>query len=276
MVEGGGFGSTKTQIPIIRLRQGYGGQAKETSITNNQGDMIMNARNGKIARLPAEVRREVNERLFDGQTGRSVARWLNTLPEVRTVMERDFEGANVTEDNVSQWRQGGYAEWMGQREFMDRARESEGFASEMSEAAGDLAENLLPVVTARYGILLAGWDGEPSEELEQKLKFLSRLSRWVIALQKAGHGKQRLAMEKVRHEWVEFDRDVKWEEKMSDLKSRKDALDFARNYARQVGKGEEKRLKEEKKAAAAEAKQAESGPKYVLETRANRTKSDQI
>jgi hypothetical protein len=39
------------------------------------------SRNGKIARLPQQIREQINRRLENGEEGKQIAEWLNTLPE---------------------------------------------------------------------------------------------------------------------------------------------------------------------------------------------------
>ena len=72
-------------------------------------------RRGKIARLPREIRQELNERLQEEEVATSLAEWLNGLPEVQAILKADFEGAPISEQNISEWRKGGYEEWV-QRE----------------------------------------------------------------------------------------------------------------------------------------------------------------
>ncbi|MDR3404416.1 MAG: hypothetical protein P4L99_18090 [Chthoniobacter sp.] len=76
-------------------------------------------RNGKIARLPHTIREQINQRLFDGHTGRSITEWLNELPEVRTAMEAFFAGSEIREQNVSEWKQGGYEDWLRHQEALE-------------------------------------------------------------------------------------------------------------------------------------------------------------
>jgi hypothetical protein len=44
------------------------------------------SRVGKIARLPEEIREELNRRLANGEPGRAVLPWLEGLPAVKQVM----------------------------------------------------------------------------------------------------------------------------------------------------------------------------------------------
>lgn len=82
----------------------------------------MKARTGKIARLPRHIREELNVRMADGASGKSLVAWLNAQPEVREVLERDFAGRPILEQNLSEWRRGGHREWCAQRELADELR----------------------------------------------------------------------------------------------------------------------------------------------------------
>lgn len=66
---------------------------------------------GKIARLPARIREEVNRRLENGERAADIVAWLNQEPVVRERMAEYFNGAPVSEQNVSWWRQGGFEDW---------------------------------------------------------------------------------------------------------------------------------------------------------------------
>jgi hypothetical protein len=79
----------------------------------------MRTRVGKIARLPHDIREELNRRLADGVPGLHIVAWLKTLPEVQKVMAEQFGGRTITHQNVAEWRRRGYAEWAASR--TDRA-----------------------------------------------------------------------------------------------------------------------------------------------------------
>ena len=71
-------------------------------------------RNGKIAHLPETIQEQLNCRLYDNQPARVLIEWLNGLPDVQAVMARHFGGRPLSEQNISEWRQGGYKEWLDQ------------------------------------------------------------------------------------------------------------------------------------------------------------------
>jgi hypothetical protein len=78
----------------------------------------MKARNGKIARLPEEIRRELNRRILNGQEGREILPWLNNQPTVRDILDRKFGGCNINRQNLSAWRTGGFRDWDLRREII--------------------------------------------------------------------------------------------------------------------------------------------------------------
>src|SRR5437879_6303776 len=68
-------------------------------------------RTGKIARLPHDIREQLNRRLQDGEQGKSILKWLNALPEVKTVLKTEFEGRPIAPCNLTEWKDGGFRDW---------------------------------------------------------------------------------------------------------------------------------------------------------------------
>ena len=54
-------------------------------------------RNGKIARLPRVVREQLNRRLQNGEQGKTLAAWLNSLPAVVVMLATEFDGKPIRE-----------------------------------------------------------------------------------------------------------------------------------------------------------------------------------
>ena len=69
---------------LIRLRK-----PKELKAETQNTELTM-TRRGKIARLPHDVREELNSRLQDGQEAKSLLPWLNSLPPVKSVLAKHF------------------------------------------------------------------------------------------------------------------------------------------------------------------------------------------
>jgi hypothetical protein len=113
----------------------------------------MKTRVGKIARLPKEIREKLNVRLENGQMGPEVLAWLNQLPEVRTVLSQFFGGQDVTKQNLSEWRHGGYEDWMSSREGRVRLREmvDEALSLRQTEGGADLSGSLATIMLVEVG-----------------------------------------------------------------------------------------------------------------------------
>jgi hypothetical protein len=159
------------------------------------------ARNGKIARLPREIRDELNRRLQDGEPGGPLLAWLNGLPQVRHVLARDFGGCAMSKQNLCEWRAGGFAEWQARQETLAQARELAADANEITTATdGRLTDHLATVLAVRYASALAGWNGEVTDEFRRKLRALRGLCQDIVELRRADHSGARLKMEQERLE----------------------------------------------------------------------------
>src|SRR5271166_2755470 len=106
-------------------------------------------RKGKIARLPQGTREQLNRRLQNGEVGKALVEWLNALPEVRAIVASEFGGNAVTGQNLSEWKKGGYHDWLMQQESVEVARQLATEASELLAAGGSLTDTLAVRVTAR-------------------------------------------------------------------------------------------------------------------------------
>ena len=78
-------------------------------------------RTGKIARLPLFIRNLLNKQLQNGRPGTHLIPWLNSLPEVKSVLKAHFRGQPINAQNLSEWKQGGYRDWLAGREAREQA-----------------------------------------------------------------------------------------------------------------------------------------------------------
>ncbi len=116
----------------------------------------MKARKGKIGSLPREIREEINERLLDGQLSPEILPWLNALPAVCDRLaarpRAGDEVAEITDGNLSEWRAGGFAEWLDNA----KVRAMSDMVDRMADAAGQPVESVLRKV----------WTGKMLETVE--------------------------------------------------------------------------------------------------------------
>lgn len=162
---------------------------------------------GKIGRLPLHIREEVNRRLLEGQTGAKILPWLNELDEVRAILEEDFEGLSVNDENLSQWRKGGFAHWLRRREQLDHTRELAQMSIKLAKAGGgNLTEGAAAILSGkvldvleRLDELIASADGgaaETPDEARARLTLIAesidQLTLAVTRLRKGDHTAENL------------------------------------------------------------------------------------
>ncbi len=135
--------------------------------------------------------------------------WLNGLPEVKRLVESEFGGREITEQNVSDWRSNGYLHWQAQQEALALAKELSA-GGEAPVSGGALSDSLARLVTARYALLLHDWNGEMTDEFRVKLRGLEGLSREIVRLRRSD---QLLERVKIEREWLELDEQRYMDEK---------------------------------------------------------------
>jgi hypothetical protein len=156
---------------------------------------------GKIARLPREIREQLNRRLGDAEPGARLLKWLNGLPEVRRVLDDEFAGHAVNAQNLSDWRQHGHKEWLAHQEKLACAEDLTGRVMELPGLASDpgsLADRLAMELSARYAQLLAGWNGEMDAGFRRRARGLGMLCRHFAELRRYDHSATRLIIQRER------------------------------------------------------------------------------
>ena len=148
------------------------------------------ARTGKIARLPATIRDELNQRLRNGAQGPQVLPWLNALPETQAVLTEFFDGKEINATNLSDWRLGGFAEWEEKQDRTYRTKELAAYAVKLAEAnSASIAQGASAIASGRLLELLeaaTSEDGKLSaEELGDVVKSLTSLRSAEIAQQRS-------------------------------------------------------------------------------------------
>src|SRR6266446_4533215 len=115
---------------------------------------------GKIARLPLAIREQINRRLQDGEIGRDLVVWLNSAPEVQAVLKAEFGERPVNEPNLSDWKAGGYEDWLVHQDTMEQVNQLVANAKELGGASQTpLSELLMTCLAARYVVELGRLTG---------------------------------------------------------------------------------------------------------------------
>ena len=180
-------------------------------------------RKGKIARLPRHIRHKLNRRLDDGEQGTELVKWLNTLDEVKKILARDFAGRPINEQNLTEWKQGGFLDWRREQETCDRIRRLVEFSDDLDDATDEqsIPDRLAAVLAAELAaetLKILEAEADPRERLRHISGALAHLHQ----LRSGDHTSERVQIEMER--W-EIERD-KHEKEERDI-----AIDEARAYA---------------------------------------------
>jgi hypothetical protein len=142
-----------------------------------------NARKGKIARAPFEVRTVVNQMLRDGATAKAIITFLES---------KDVFGIN--EQNVANWRDGGYQDWTRQQDRLEDMAAKREFAMEIvkQNQGSQLHEATLHLAASQLYEALTDFDldylkvllAEKPENYAAIVNSLAKLSKGALDQQK--------------------------------------------------------------------------------------------
>ena len=183
-------------------------------------------RTAKTDRLPRRIREEPNRRLADGETGKCLVDWLNGLPGVQAVLAVDFDGRPINEQNLSDWKQNGFEDWLRHQEARDWTRRLAEEEDDLKEESGavPLAERLIAVVLVQLGRLLGDLSATPGD-LEKGKGVLGAAQQLTNLLR----GKAITERVRLEREYWEAKQAKEREKKREDLEW---AADFQRIKAR--------------------------------------------
>lgn len=166
------------------------------------------ARIGKIARLPQFVRNQLNRRIEDGEPGRPVVEWLNAHPAVLEVVGCQFGGRAITEQNLSEWRQGGFKDWQRHQVTRALARDFLAEAEELEEEIGytPMPDRLTETVALTLARLLR--EAVEGEKGPQQRVAILEIAREIARLRDGDRQMERFRREEeIRdEEWASKDK----------------------------------------------------------------------
>ncbi len=157
------------------------------------------ARIGKIARLPLALREELNRRLQAGQLGPDILPWINSHPEAVQVLSARFGGKPINAQNLSDWRQGGYQDWLRKQDRTHRIKELAAFAADLAKANdSSIAAGAAAIAAGKILELLEAAEAAADHkqhdpaELAELIRGLTSLRSTEIAQQRANLDAERL------------------------------------------------------------------------------------
>jgi hypothetical protein len=167
----------------------------------------MITRISKIARLPAEIREQLNLRLHNGELGRTILKWLNHLPETKEILADLFAGKTITHQNLSEWRHAGYQDWLQHQqrlEWFDRLTEQETELEE-HDRCGDAFETMSRFFMFEIGQALAA--AQNIKNPHDRWARLQSLTHEFARLQNSYNWSRRVQLE-----WDKFNEGLEGEE----------------------------------------------------------------
>lgn len=157
-------------------------------------------RNGKIARLPYDIREELNRRLRDGNSGPALLKWLNEHPECGKVLDEEFESLPITKQNLSEWKRGGYEDWLRKEEARQRVEVLMEKAEDLEHDAGGMA------IADRLGTLLSAELAVAMEQLDEikdpkeRWARMKEIARELYRLRREDHHARKLRIAEEQYE----------------------------------------------------------------------------
>jgi hypothetical protein len=159
------------------------------------------ARIGKIARLPSEIREQLNRRIQDGKSGTKLVTWLNSLKKVKAVLKTEFNGRPISVQNLSEWNAGGYRDWLTEQDTIDLVHLMQDSSDKLSQTANNtrLSDLLAHRLVARIALLAQRLDQSTADGPPDP-RLLTELCAAVVALRKGDHSAERLKLARDRLE----------------------------------------------------------------------------
>jgi len=157
----------------------------------------MKTGNGKIANLPPEIRDQLNYRITEGDSGSELVEWLNSQPEVVKVITERFDGAPISEQNLSEWRKRGYQKWLAYHNIVDESNAVSGNTAGIA-ATGIDCDKLIVTLTGAYAEAIQRWIITPCDQMNHKLAVYKNITNGVIAMRRAELLKVRLEIDQER------------------------------------------------------------------------------
>jgi len=146
-------------------------------------------RNGKVARLPKAVRDKINVMIQDGVTYLQIIERLGP------------DGQGLTENNLSQWKAGGYVDWLREQRLAQLLQTKHELAQAIVAKAGEAnaaGQATLQVIAGNVCEFLIETD--PSTLRESLLSDADKFTRFVNSMVRLAEGGIKCELHKFRHQ----------------------------------------------------------------------------
>ena len=134
-------------------------------------------RNGKVARLPKATRDQINLLIQDG------------VPYLDIIERLSPATKELTEKNLSNWKSGGYLDWLRELQFADALQAKHELAQSIVARCGDdnaATQAVLQIIATNLCEFLA--DTDPATLRESLLSDSDKFTRFVNAMVRLAEG----------------------------------------------------------------------------------------
>lgn len=137
---------------------------------------------GKIARLSARLREDVNRWLHDGEPASVILPKLNERADVQAMLAQHFNGDPINADNLSAWRRGEHQKWLDEQARIAETRERCRYSAELAKASGgNLSEGALAQLTGEVMELVEEIASARRAGQEINPKLLTAVNKSLVA-----------------------------------------------------------------------------------------------
>lgn len=131
------------------------------------------ARTGKIGRCPVAIRNEVNRRLHENEGASKIITWLHSQPVVLKILDEYFGEEPIKPQNISEWRKGGYQDWLKRQEQVEHTKDLADHALKLGEAAGgNISDGSAAIAGGRIMALLENAADDDLGDLVKSITLL--------------------------------------------------------------------------------------------------------
>ncbi len=156
---------------------------------------------GKISRLPAQLREEINQRLDQAEPTETILAWLNAHPDVKTRLAARFGGRSISKQNLFDYKKHCFHGWQMRRDAIQFAKTlSAAQAGVKNSSPESITDALAQWLGFRYLALAQAVADAPAQDSEAEIKRLHKLSRDVLALRRSERLVARGRLARERHE----------------------------------------------------------------------------
>jgi hypothetical protein len=140
-------------------------------------------RKGKVARLPMDQRRVVNEMLRDGKPYAAIMAWVASTAKIK-----------LNDQNITNWKDGGHQDWLKSQERLEDMASKREFALELVKAneGSKIHEATLQIAASQMYDLLTDFDVSALKELlAEKPGLYPKVVNGIAKLSKEALGYER-------------------------------------------------------------------------------------